>query len=461
MHIDALFRTSFFFTMTDPHTTEEQPKKPNPQPKTVPNKPNPQTTRRAEPAITQPTVTQPTVTQPTAREHKPAQVWQSFIMQFRRSLIKAFWSGVQIKETGDCNKDYGEHFCTLNFPPSAVMKKRRTEVTKNTTAQDRMKAWDSSLDIIAENGQPTLHDGSRTYGLVLDKQNNPDKALDTPKDLTPEQEKVLNELRTELIKARQECNESNTQFLRINLVKGACTIWHTDNFKNSLLPNYFCILPPMKEAEDWQPDELQFTLRVRLWPCFKTSFVLFRNEICIPFSFGDCPAGEDFRHDKEVRSGGYIQMIKVCKDTGRAKWMIVNPKLLVELKPHLCINPKLAVAGIRDGKIVLCKKNYGSRAVTSWVNDGSGLVAMDFQELLADEKNKRDHTANLYRIQNYDTTYRLFMFRGWQNIHSVCPSSNFSAVRLHIFFRNMRTVNVCANASIKVAKEGSIDIISE
>lgn len=101
MHIDALFRTSFFFTMTDPPTTEEQPKKPYPQPKTVPNKLNPQTTRRAEPAITQPTVTQPAAT-----EHKPAQVWQSFIMQFRRSIIKAFWSGVQIKETGDCNKDY-------------------------------------------------------------------------------------------------------------------------------------------------------------------------------------------------------------------------------------------------------------------------------------------------------------------------------------------------------------------
>jgi len=109
----------------------------------------------------------------------------------------------------------------------------------------------------------------------------------------------------------------------------------------------------------------------------------------------------------------------------------------------------------------VCKKNYGSRAGTSWVNDGSGIVTMEFQELLADKKNKRDHTANLYRVQNCDTTYRLYMFRGWQNIHSACPTSNFSAVRLHIFFWNMRTVNVCANASIKVAKEGSIDIISE
>jgi len=382
MHIDVLFRTSFIFIiMTDPPTKQgpvpgtlngsnHEPKKPNPQPKTVPNKPNPQITKTDH------------ATKPT-----PAEAWESFIMQFRRSLFKAFWSGVQIKETGDCNKDYGEHFCTLNFPPSAVMKKRRTEVTKNTTAKDRMKAWDLSLDIIPENGQPTLHDGSRTFGLVLDKENNPDKALDTPKDLTPEQEELLGQLRTALISARVECNDLNTKFLRINLVKGACTIGHTDNFKNSLLPNYLCILPPKKEAQDWLPPELKFTLRVRLWPCFKTSFVLFRNEICIPFSFGDCPAGEDFRHDKEVRSGGYIQMIKVCKATGRAKWMIVNPKLLCEFTPHLCMNPNRAVAGIRDGKIVVCKKNYGSRPVTSWFNDDSAIVTLDFQELLADEKN--------------------------------------------------------------------------
>jgi len=128
-------------------------------------------------------------------------------------------------------------------------KKWRTEVTKNTTAKDRMKAWDSSLDIIPENGQPTLHDGSRTFGLVLDKEYNLDKALDTPKGLTLEQEELLGELRTTLISARVECNDLNTQFLRINLVKGACTTGHTDNFKN------FLLLSEAWEASDtWDPE---------------------------------------------------------------------------------------------------------------------------------------------------------------------------------------------------------------
>ena len=277
---------------------------------------------------------EPSKPHPSETKLKPSDEWISFIKGIRSSIIEAFWSGVQIKQTGDCNTDYGEHFSTLNFPAGAARKKRRSEVPKNTTNKDRMKAWHSSSEIIPENGQPTVHDGSRTFGLVLDKENNPKKALDTPKDLTDQQESILLKLSSALIAAMDECHPSNTRFLRINLVKGAQTIGHTDNFKNSLIPNYLTILPPNKDTEGWVPHELNFSLVVKLCPNFKTSLVIFRNEICIPFSFCDCPLGEVFCHDKEVQSGGYLQMIKLCKETDKAKWMIVNPKLISELKPY-------------------------------------------------------------------------------------------------------------------------------
>lgn len=390
---------------------------------------------------------------------KPAEIWKSFAKGIRSSLIEAFWSGVQIKETGDCNTDYGEHHGTLNWPENAARKKRRSEVPKNTTTKDRMKAWNSSLATIPENGQPTLNDGSRTFGLVLDKENNPAKALDRPKELTTKQEAVLHEIRNTLIQARKECNKSNTRFLRINLVKGAQTLAHTDNFKNSLLSNYLCILPPNKDTTGWTHYDLNFTLAVKCWPNFKTSFVKFRNDICIPFSFCDCPSGEVFRHDKDVQRGGYLQMIKCCSETKKAKWVIANPKLLKELKPFMLMNEKHAVAGIRDGKVVVCNKKYGSPAGSSWCDDSGLTSSLSFEELLGDVGNKVDTTTNLEKKKLCSVPYQLYEFKGWQNIHYVTEDSDQPAVRLHIFFRNMRTANVCAVASVKVAKDGNIEII--
>ena len=139
--------------------------------------------------------------------------------------------------------------------------------------------------------------------------------------------------------------------------------------------------------------------------------------------------------------------------------MIVNPLLLHELLPFKHINKKLAVAGIRDGELVVCKKLQGSPAGTSWNGQGGHTDCMTFEDLEQDKKNKLDNTKNLDKVKNCEVTNKLYMFTGWQNIYYMHPHSDESAVRLHTFFRNMRTVNVCAVASVKVAKEGKIEII--
>ena len=106
MHIDVLFRTSFILIMTDPPTKQDpvldtlngsnhEPKQAqsSAQDSSKQAQPNPQTTKTDH------------ATKPT-----PAEAWESFVMQLRRILFQAFWSGVQIKETGDYNNNYGDHF---------------------------------------------------------------------------------------------------------------------------------------------------------------------------------------------------------------------------------------------------------------------------------------------------------------------------------------------------------------
>ena len=203
-----------------------------------------------------------------------------FLIKAHQRLVECFWSEIHIQKPGNCNTDYGGHFCNLNFPSNAITKRPGKGAISSTV---RLAIWLDDKDYLP-NGQPTLHDGSATFGLVLDKCNFIDKALDPPSSMTRKQKEFLSDLQVELVKHRREITKTKSQCLRINILKGADTIGHTDSFRSSLLPNFFVFFPP-KHGSEWKSIDLNFCLRVRTWPNFKTSLVIFRGEVCIPFHY--------------------------------------------------------------------------------------------------------------------------------------------------------------------------------
>ena len=65
------------------------------------------------------------------------------------------------------------------------------------------------------------------------------------------------------------------------------------------------------------------------------------------------------------------------------------------------------------------------------------------------------------QYRNLEKQFFLYKFRGWETIHYVEQGSNVKAIRMHIFFRNIRPVSVCAQASIKRVKAGTIEVLND
>ena len=374
--------------------------------------------------------------------------FNTWLRYLQPKVIEAFWPDIHMKSTGNCNTDYGGHFCHLNFPADS------TQIIPGivTSTSDRIQAWMNSESHI-NNGQPTLHDGSSSFGLVLDKANLCTDPLAHAQKMTPMQLQLLEELRKALVTCRRELDDMNSRCLRLNVIKGAETIGHTDSFRSSLLPSYFFFFPP-KKNDNWSQIDLHFCLRVRLWRTFKTSFVLFQNQICIPFHYEACPEHHnEFKYSQDCETGGHLKLIKFCDITKKAKWLIVAPHNIEILIPFRKMKHGTAVAGISNGKLKIVNENY--RVITKWQD----VDDQCFCEVLKDAA--VPDTMPRQQFRNLQKPFYLYKFRGWETIHYVEKGSDVKAIRMHIFFRNIRPVSVCAQASIKRVKTGTIEVLKD
>ncbi len=370
------------------------------------------------------------------------------IPDIRERLIQYFWGEVEIKEVGDPNHDYGEHFWTLNFPPTATRKLKRKEQANSRPSYgiDRLHAWKNGQEFL-QNGQPTLHDGSASFGLVRDKDNTPDY-LGTPHNISKDQKQFLLDLRLHLSSCRK-MSTTKLQCMRMNIMKGAGTIQHTDTMRCSMLPNFFIFFPP-KKLDVWECRK--FSLTCIKWPNFKTSFVLFRDRVCIPFEFLGSPDPDaKFEYSPSSKTGGYLQMISFCNKSKKAKWLIVPPSCLDELQPYRKMK-KCAVLGLKGGRIRICTDKY--MVHRRFPDDGSDLI--DFEELLA--SSLVNDIIPKRKIAYMDEANRLYRFNGWEHIHYV--EGDTSAIRIHIFMRNYRPTAVCAYANPSWG-ESVIEIINK
>ena len=250
-------------------------------------------------------------------------LYNTFIETAVERMIANFWSKLKIQQTGDHNIDYGNHSSTLNFPPPQLQQHSTKCIVKG---EARLAAWKENFDFIPGTNSETLPDGTGSFGLVKDYCNVPDGTKNPPKNHSQKMLDFIEDFRNVLIEQRRELNKKNSGFIRINIVKGARTIDHTDTLRSTMMSNYFIFFPP-KKCNEWTRSTLDFSLKVRLWPTFKTSFVFFRDEIVIPFAFKECPEGDGkFSFSKESQKGGYLQMIR-RDSSGSVKWLIAPPAL--------------------------------------------------------------------------------------------------------------------------------------
>ena len=72
-----------------------------------------------------------------------------------------------------------------------------------------------------------------------------------------------------------------------------------------------------------------------------------------------------------------------------------------------------------------------------------------------------DHGKKRTQFRTMDKSGHVYRFNGWELIHWVEHISDPRAIRLHVFFRNVRPVGVCAQASVKRGSSTSIEVIQK
>jgi len=375
-------------------------------------------------------------------------VGDSFMDTLLERIIKNCYSSLssfKIIRDNDPNNNYGGHHDTLNFPEGA-------ENHSSSSMNDWLK--DSSL----------LPNGNGTFGTVKDKEGPTDRTVGQPDSTSRGSAgrwQLLLDIQEHLNLASSHrfsnasggrMSKDRAHFMRVNIVKGAATIAHTDVLRSCMSPNYLVIFntPEMERLNS------KFVLKVWTWPLFKTSFVWYpRKGYCIPFDY-KASGGKAFNYKKGC--GGFLKLIWYDEFAGVLKWIICPPSHVSELKPGFKLPEDHAVAGFtQDGGLYILKREYS--VYPSWTD----VPQMKWSDLR--HQSSRKDKKSRYKFRFLTDQKVLHKFNGWENIHEVLTEkhgahakSDLNAVRLHVFMRDVRTVGVGAQASWR---RGNIEIINE
>ncbi len=367
---------------------------------------------------------------------------KEFIKNALTPIIKYFICALKISTPGLKNVDYGNHSKTLNFSPEVIQRNTYEDTLPATRGETRYQAWLEGKTTLP-NGKAVLPDGSHSFGLVGDKKSHTTTdvlAVPTNSD-TKDRLLFLQELKSAIVDISKNNSDlldnrkitaEHLETLRLNIVKGASTRKHTDVLRHSMLPNFAVFFSPKPK------NTVSFQLNISTWPNFKCSFVKLQDKWYIPFEYNEGGVDEEF--DYHNGQGGYLKMIGLGDDQKSAEWFIFHPNKISELEPLFKMKGGFAVAGIKDGKVYIISDYTDYKIYSSWKEVPlKGLLSI-FQDSvgLPDEKPKK----TVIKKQHFG---QLVKFYGWRNVHWVESGSNLDTIRLHIFFRNIRTVGVCQN----------------
>ena len=159
-------------------------------------------------------------------------------------IIKSFISEVTITEPGKKNEDYGDHNKTLNFPIPTIIASQTNIKTNNilTSGEERFNLWlQKGPKGVLPNGKTILPDGTASFGLVKDKEHVSDHTpyLQPGVNSNPIRVQFLQQLRTAILRhyktrLNENIGRNQTETLRLNVVKGAMTLKHTDVLRSGI-----------------------------------------------------------------------------------------------------------------------------------------------------------------------------------------------------------------------------------
>lgn len=380
----------------------------------------------------------------------------TLISNYREPIIQHFVSSLNIKTSDNPNVDYGGHSSLLNFPIEDLLESQRNSRSKETIpGEERLKLWQQGHYIHPDSQKLIIPKGSHSFGLVLDNRGeNEDSDTLRPLPLNSRKEKheILKSIKDTIYKTMKHRNNNNFdnpimqknefECLRMNVITNANTKPHTDSIRHHLLPNFAVFYSPYNVNHTdafGKPRQCKFSIQIKNWPLFTTSIVKLGDQMLIPFEYEEGNEDEDFDYSKG--KGGFLKTITLNKE-GKAIWYILPPKKLKDLKPYKVFKKGFAVIGIKAGKVYYVKrKDY--QVCRQW--DEVKTMKLDY--LFNNSPSFEDDIKPRYEYTFLRRFNFIHQFNGWQKIHSVdTANSDLETIRLHFFFRNIRTIGICQQA---------------
>ena len=126
-------------------------------------------------------------------------------------------------------------------------------------------------------------------------------------------------------------------------------------------------------------------------------------------------------------------------NNNKASWLVLEPSQINELKPYYKLKDGFAIAGVKNGMVYYLSKKY--KIYDEWNQVPLVSLVQIFENLQEDGTIDKPSRKRFLKKSEFNTIHK---FNGWEHIH-FCnyDKSDLSTIRVHIFFRNIRTVGVC------------------
>ena len=194
-----------------------------------------------------------------------------------------------------------------------------------------------------------------------------------------------------------------SQFMRVNLVVGAMTGDHTDTLRGAT-PNFILIEP-----------ESGFHLRVRMFPNFRDSVVIYKGQYYIPHTH--CPQ----------------ELVMIGLKGGMPHYYyIFQSETIEDLQPYGEFNDFIVV-GIKEGKLQVITWEY---EVHDSPKELPTVRFEDALELASQHKVELPDRYHMWRIIGKDN--KPVDFFGWRNSHRWIAGTPHMCRRIHVFYRPIR-----------------------
>lgn len=280
-----------------------------------------------------------------------------------------------MEKTGNSNSDYGLHHQTLNFPKSNNKNEKSHSYIGSLVIG---MSYDRDGKIRHEKRQCCVRSDEHMSFLLAIKLSMSARHEKPPKGL-------------------------NFEKFRVNVVVGARTLAHNDNFRGTT-PSFAMILDDPSPSK-----EPSFGLKIWLYPEFHTSVMILNGKFIIPHNYDE---GTD-----------RFSCIQANEINYTCSYHVYPCRYIGSVEPYGKCDSEFVVCGVKQGKLQIVPNEYYKQYNEyTEINSPKNLPLCPFSKALEIASQNRQYSWPRVQYRTLYKTCHWHKMFAWPNIHEILCS---------------------------------------